>query len=121
MKSSIHGHGPRRFGKIASMILAGSLFGVMTVGAATAATPNSEAPAVVVKYADLDISTDRDLHILYKRIVSAATEVCPQWLSGDLHSAMIARSCREAAIGRAVQQINSPWLAALHANRNSAG
>jgi UrcA family protein len=121
MKSSIHGYCPRSFGKIASMILAGSLFGVIAVGAATAATPNSEAPAVVVKYADLDISTDRGLHILYKRIVSAATEVCPERISNDLHSAMLARSCREAAIGRAVQQINSPQRAALYASRNNAG
>jgi UrcA family protein len=66
--------------------------------------------------------TDRGLKVLYGRIQLAASRVCPQPLSGDLNveRKRIASDCREAAIARAVEQMNNPRLSMLHANRKSA-
>jgi len=103
-----------------AMIVGASLAAAMLTGAASAATP-SEAPSVSVKYADLDLSTDQGLHVLYRRIVAAAGEVCPQWLSNNIHSADQARACRKAAIARAVEQLNNPQLAEMAAKQPDHG
>ncbi len=91
-----------------------------TLGVAAAATPADEPPAVVVAYGDLDLGTDNGVHALYNRIAAAASRVCPPEDGRDLKRFFAFKSCREAAIARAVSEIKSPQLAALrdeHAKR----
>jgi UrcA family protein len=99
-----------RIGRIA-VLTASLLAGAF--GVAHAATPLDEVPTVVVKYGDLDLSTRDGARALYKRISYAAAEVCPED-SRDLARHAQAQACREAAIARAVRDINRPQLAALH-------
>ncbi len=91
-----------------------------TLGVAGAATPADEAPSVVVAYGDLDLGTENGVQALYNRIAAAASRVCPPQDGRDLKRFFAFKSCREAAIARAVSEIKSPQLAALrdeHAKR----
>jgi UrcA family protein len=108
----------RSFGLAASILVS---FGLATT-ASYAASPGDAAPSVKISYVDLDISTDHGLKTLYGRIEDAASQVCPHLISGDFSSVrnQVVSSCRDAAIARAVEQINNPRLSALHANRKSA-
>lgn len=104
----------------ASILVSGGL--AMTASVAYAASDDAAAPSMKVSYADLDISTDHGLKALYGRIQTAATQVCPHLVSGDFSAArnQVVNSCRDAAIARAVEQINNPRLSALYAVRKSA-
>jgi UrcA family protein len=111
---------PRSVGLAASILMSCAL--AMTSAVAYAASANEVAPSVNVSYADLDISTDHALKVLYGRIQAAASQVCPGLISGDFNAArnQAVSTCRDAAIARAVEQINNSRLSALHANRKSS-
>jgi UrcA family protein len=104
-----------------ALVLLGSLAGVMAAGAAGAATPDSDVPSVVVKFDDLTLDTDSGVNRLYRRIVFAAKQVCSNGDMRGLHSHQQAEQCRRQAVARAIQQIDNPRLAALHAVRSKSG
>jgi UrcA family protein len=104
-----------------ALVLLGSLAGVMAAGAAGAATPDSDVRSVVVKFGDLTLDTDSGVNQLYRRIVFAASRVCPDDGMRDLMAHQRIEQCRKQAIARAIQQIDNPRLAALHAVRSKSG
>ena len=83
-----------------------------------AATPDDVVPSVVVKYGDLNLSTEEGNRALYRRIVAAARQVCPDEGLRDLQAFAVSRACRDAAIARAVAAVPSRRLAELHALHN---
>ena len=105
-----------RFTRIA--VLVGSLLaGSIAVAPVVSA---QEAPSIVVKYSDLDLSTSDGARTLYKRISAAASVVCPYTDARELNLKAIGQSCREAAIEQAVRSIHNTELAAIrdeHAKR----
>jgi UrcA family protein len=95
-------------------LLAGSL------GVVQAVTPANDVPTVVVSFDDLDLSTTDGANALYKRISVAAHKVCP--FEDSVHPMEVAanKSCRGAAVARAVGTVNNAKLAAVwteHVNR----
>ena len=108
-----------------AVLVGGSLLG--TLGVAQATTPantvtiSNEVPTVVVRYGDLNLATDAGARKLYHRLSVAAQEVCPTPDTRQLALVDYNRTCRANAIARAVHQINSPQLAALHADRSNRG
>jgi UrcA family protein len=104
-----------RIAVLAACMLAGSL------GVAAAAAPADDVPTVVVRYGDLDLSTPEGAQTLYKRISSAARQVCPAGDPRTLVRFDYGRRCRAAAIARAVSSVHSSQLAALHAERVRRG
>ena len=104
-----------RIAVLAACVLAGSL------GVAQAAAPPDDVPTVVVRYGDLDLSTQEGVQTLYKRISSAARQVCPSADPRMLASLDYSHACRAAAVARAVSQVHSSQLAALHAERVKHG
>ena len=104
-----------RAAMLAACLLAG------TSGVALAASPQDDVPSMVVAYGDLDLSTAEGTRTLYKRISTAARQVCPFEDSRDLARLALSHACREQAIARAVHDVNSPRLAALHADRVKRG
>jgi UrcA family protein len=99
-------------------VLVGSLFaGSFAVAPVVSA---QEAPSIVVKYSDLDLSTSDGVRTLYKRITAAASVVCPYEDARQLAFKAINQSCRDAAVQRAVRSIHNAELAAIsdqHAKR----
>ncbi len=90
------------------------------VGSAHAATAGSP-PAIKVRYADLNLSTEQGSIALYGRIVAAAHEVCAADVFRDLRAAAAAKTCAAEAIARAVRDVNSPMLASVYAARLQHG
>lgn len=89
-----------------------ALTGVLAAGAATAAAPQSDVPQVVVRYSAQSLATDSGVRALYKRLNSAAREVCPQD-SETLWITQAVRECRKQAVEHAVEQIGNSHLAAV--------
>jgi len=91
------------------------LAGLGAAGAASAAGSEEEVRSMVVRYDAHSLDTEQGARVLYRRIVMAAAEVCPQedtnphWISDAV------RKCREQSIARAVRAIDSPRLVAVHA------
>jgi len=96
-----------RIAMLLGCVLAGSL------GVAQAAAPADDVPTVVVHYGDLDLSTTDGAKALYKRISFAAGQVCPFEDSIQPLRVAMNHSCRNAAIERAVNAVNSSKLAAV--------
>ncbi|HYL02471.1 MAG TPA: UrcA family protein [Steroidobacteraceae bacterium] len=94
-----------------------ALTACLAVGAFASAHADtlSPDPFVTVSYHDLNIATDAGSQVLYARIVSAARQVCAPEDIRDLRAAAAAAGCRARAVAQAVQAVNSPALAAVHA------
>jgi UrcA family protein len=92
-------------------------------GAAHASAAVDAAPAVTVRYADLNIGTEQGADALYARIVSAARQVCLRQRLDlrDLHGLELAKACEAQAIAQAVRDVHSPRLAALYGARQRHG
>ena len=89
------------------------------VGIAHAAS--ADAPALTVRYSDLNLSTKQGAVALYERIAVAAYRVCAADKVLDLDAMATARVCREAVIAKAVRDVNSPVLASVYAERQGRG
>ncbi len=90
------------------------------IGAASAAVPDDDVQSVVVKYQPASLLTDIGAHSVYRRIVAAAEQVCPQSAGSRLISPIV-QQCRAQAIARAVVKINDPRLAAVHDGASRKG
>jgi UrcA family protein len=103
--------------KFASLLL-GSLAGVMAVGAASAASPDSGVPTVVVQYSEQSLATDGGVNDLYRRITNAAKQVCPTASIREFRALRQVEECRDQAVARAIRQIDNSRLAALYATHS---
>jgi UrcA family protein len=68
-----------------------------------------------VAYEDLNLSTQRGVETLYRRISNAAEQVCGVE-AGRMPIALAApaKACKRQSIARAVEQVNLPQLNAHH-------
>ena len=92
-----------------------------TAGADSKIHVKDRLPSVVVRYGDLDISTESGARALYARLGTAARRVCPDDNSYDLRMLQTVRACRQQAIDRAVTNLNSTALAAVHYKHVTSG
>jgi len=104
-----------------TLLLLGSLAGVLAAAAAGAAGAIGDVPAVSVKYSQESLATNGGVYDLYRRITIAAKQVCPDVSIRDLSALRQVAVCREQAVARAISQIDNPKLAALHASRSKNG
>ncbi len=103
--------------------LALAALGVLSVTAglsaptvASAAQPAADGLQTNVYYDWSDLSTERGTRALYRRIVSAAQEVCPGYDSSHEDVVAASEECQRQAIARAIGQIGNARLAALDAH-----
>ena len=89
------------------------------IGAASAAVSDEDVPSVVVKFRPENLLTDSGARTVYRKIVLAAEQVCPQSIGSAVQSPAVLH-CRAQSITRAVMKINNSKLAAIHesASRN---
>jgi UrcA family protein len=91
-------------------------------GVAVGDTPAVEAaPALTVKYKNSDLTSRDGSLALYKRITSAASEVCAVTNHQDIGGFTRYQACKRAAIQRAVNELHSPQLAAVHSDHSHKG
>jgi UrcA family protein len=109
----------RRRAATSALVLAGCVLGALST--AQAAQPETGVPSVVVKYTDLDLTSDAGNVALYQRIAAAAKQVCPAGDSRDLKQFASSHACQATAIRQAVDQVSSPRLAAVRAAHSRHG
>ncbi len=99
----------------ASMLLSAFVLTVLWAAASIAkADPAIDpAPSVVVKFDDLDLGSSKGAQTLYRRITSAAEQVCPYADHRDLSLRSTIKSCQQAALDRAMHRLSPQQLAAL--------
>ncbi len=102
-----------------SLLLLGSLAGLLAAGTAGAA--DIDAPSLVVKYSQQSLATDGGVQDLYRRITLAARKVCPEISARDLSAQRQVEQCRDEAVARAIRQIDNSRLAALYATHSRNG
>ena len=101
---------------IRSMALASglvALLSVCSVGVQTARADES-APQVKVSYADLNLSSVQGAEALYRRIKSAAGEVCYPREERNLALMANRRACIHTTMSDAVTHVGSPTLTAVY-------
>ena len=77
----------------------------------------SERTVVRVSYADLDLSSDEGMTVLYQRLRGAAKKVCGPLnyrQAGSLTLMRLNRQCYQSALDKAVQKMNIAGLEAIH-------
>jgi UrcA family protein len=100
------------FNAIACVILSSAPLAL--VGAPAQAGESADAARhMVVSFKDLNLSSTEGVTALYRRIKGAAQQVCEAWDTSRLSQAQ-AQACVNAAVSRAVVQINSPLLTSLY-------
>jgi UrcA family protein len=95
-----------------------AIFGALALscGAVCAAADSTHAPAVTVRYGDLDVSRPQNVAELYQRIVAAAYDVCKgsdfdHNLNESLRQPVV---CVDEAIANAVKRLGLPKLVAIY-------
>jgi UrcA family protein len=81
--------------------------------AAQAGEPDNTVAHKVVSFRDLNLNSPEGVAVLYRRINSAADEVCGNPDRYDL-SQLKLRICVKESVSRAIAQVNNPMLTSLH-------
>lgn len=76
-----------------------------------------EAPQVVVKFADLNVSTAQGAATLYRRIHRAAEDVCARMYPSEDAYRHFAPACLQKVISDSVVKVNEPALSAVFASK----
>lgn len=82
---------------------------------ASAAQPSARGEQTNVYYDLRELSSERGVRALYRRIVSAARDVCPGSDSKYKDVSTASKACQQRAIARAISRIGNGRLAALDA------
>ena len=99
-----------------SRLISTAIFGALTLswGAMSVAADESDAPQVVVKFGDLNLSNPQGADALYHRISSAALKVCRPQDDGSLASMDRVQACIHKAIVDAVTKVDRAELFAVY-------
>ena len=105
--------------KITLAMLMCGMGAATAAGVASAATPDTDIPSIAVKYDPAVLGTESGARLLYARIVTAASEVCPNYLPHFVSRQV--EVCREHAIENAVAKVHNPRLAAVYLSSTKHG
>ena len=83
--------------------------------AATTVGPGYEVTTRTVNFADLDLTNSKAIATLYRRIKTAADQVCGSTEYTRLQTVHV-RKCTKKAIDQAVRDVNSSGLTSFHAS-----
>ena len=96
----------KKIAALAVAVLSAASFAV----AAHAGDAFVNAGSRVVRYSDLNLSSEAGAQVLYRRIHYAAVQVCGDTSSRQLDQAAAAKACMEKAIASSVWAVNSAQL-----------
>ena len=97
-----------------------AVFGVMAAENAAAERLTQHERTAIVQAADLDLTRERDVRVLYDRIRYAAHSLCLSEESAfDVRKATRRRRCVQNAIDAAIERTNTPLLTAVHLQQSA--
>ena len=79
-----------------------------------------QAPARTVRYSDLNLNTQVGAEVLYKRIRTAAEQVCGDVGSRQLDQATAAKACVDRAVSGSVRAVNNRQLTSVYNEHSGA-
>jgi UrcA family protein len=79
------------------------------------ASAKEQGASTVVRYSDLDLTQSADAARLYARLKYASKKVCNSYDTRELRTQSLYASCFDAALSKAVAQVNDTKLSSLHA------
>jgi len=95
-----------------------AMLAVSTIMLADDATQAAEGgdspPQQVVRFGDLNLTSSEGVSVLYRRIHSAANEVCGGADTRELARVAATKACVDSAISQAVAAVNNPLLTSLY-------
>jgi UrcA family protein len=102
--------------------IAAAICGVLAASAAAicGADDRADAPQVVVKYADLNLSSPQGANALYSRIRAAAERACQPLDGRDLRSRIHMQDCVATAVADAVTKVGHPAVVAIYNARHAS-
>jgi len=105
--------------KIRKSIIVASITAVLALPAVASAGSNvgTETTRIKVSFADLDISSNRGVNALYKRLQNASEEACGPITyteAGNLNQLTRNKHCYQETLGSAVEKVDSDALRELH-------
>jgi len=103
-----------------ALIVFGFLSAV-TAGATSATTFSGPAPSTTVQYPANALNTDAGARALYRQLVAAAEKVCPEPVGGGPFINAAEHECREAALERAVSDVNNVTSASNERRESGTG
>ena len=100
-------------------VIATALFGTVASSFAVlpAAADSFDAPAITVKYGDLDISNPQGAAVLYARIRAAAENLCSPYDRSGIASKMRRDACVSNIVTNAVTKANKSALSAVYSSK----
>jgi UrcA family protein len=100
-------------------LVAGAILSALAFSFATVSNADDDTapPQVIVKFADLDVSTSKGAAALYGRIHSAAVDVCSRMYVMEQAYKWHKYACLQKVIGDAVIKVNRPALSAVFASK----
>jgi UrcA family protein len=105
-----------------SPLITTALLGALGLGCSAVSTAdNSEVPQAVVKYSDLNLSTQQGATALYGRIAATADKVCNAYAvdNRNVGAKMQANACVRKAIAEAVAKVGQPELFTIYGAKNN--
>jgi UrcA family protein len=100
-------------------LLSAAVLATLAAGVSAApADARVDAPQVIVKYADLALSSPQGAAVLYQRIWGAALSVCRPLEDGSLRSKQAKDACMHTAIAEAVAKVDRPALYSVYRAKN---
>ena len=106
----------RNFRRLFAAAAVGAFATSLTVAAH--ANQSTDVPQVIVKYADLAVSTPQGAAALYHRIFAAAFTVCRPLDDGSLRTKQLQEACIHQAVADAVAKVDEPALSAFYRTKN---
>ncbi len=94
-----------------------TVLGLPAIASAGSQDHIGEYTVVRVSYADLDLSSEAGMTVLYRRLQNAAKKVCGPLnyrQAGSLTLLRLNRECYENALDKAVRKVNVAGLAEIH-------
>jgi UrcA family protein len=100
-------------------LVAGAILGALALSFASvsSADDRTSPPQVIVKFADLDVSTQQGAQTIYRRIHSAADNVCFRMYASNEAYKLNRDACLQKVIADAVTKVNEPALSAIFASK----
>jgi UrcA family protein len=100
-------------------LVAGAILSALTLGftSVSSAVEVIPPPQVIVKFADLDVSTSPGAVALYGRIHGAADDVCSRMYTSTEAYRRHKDACLRKVIADAVTRVNKPALSAVFASK----
>jgi UrcA family protein len=91
-----------------------ALIGGTVLSSSVLAGAPSDPRSITVKFADLNLQTPAGVEALYKRIHSAATQVCDSGADRNLSILIYDRKCAGATETKAIEDVHNSALSALY-------